>query len=100
MMIGFPGIRCTMTEAFVSENAGRYRANYFDLHDMHGNVWEWTRSSYMPYPYSEDDGRNDLNNDLKKVARGGSWYDRPTGALPATGCPTALTRKCLMLGSE
>ncbi len=63
--------------AFVSEIAGRYRANYFDLHDMHGNVWEWTRSSYKPYPYCEADGRNDLNNDLKKVARGGSWYDRP-----------------------
>jgi formylglycine-generating enzyme required for sulfatase activity len=44
---------------------------------MHGNVWEWTRSSYMPYPYVEDDGRNDLNNNFKKVARGGSWYDRP-----------------------
>ncbi len=62
---------------FVSEIVGRYRSNYFDLHDMHGNVWEWTRSSYKAYPYCDADGRNELNNNLKKVARGGSWYDRP-----------------------
>ncbi len=62
---------------FVSEPVGRYRPNFFDLHDMHGNVWEWTRSSYLPYPYCDNDGRNDLNGNMKKVARGGSWYDRP-----------------------
>ena len=62
---------------FVSEMVGRYRPNFFDLHDMHGNVWEWTRSSYMPYPYHDNDGRNAVNNDLSKVARGGSWRDRP-----------------------
>ena len=25
---------------------------------MVGNVSEWTRSSYRPYPYRDDDGRN------------------------------------------
>jgi hypothetical protein len=44
---------------------------------MHGNVWEWTCSAYLPYPYRTDDGRNDLSNTGRKIVRGGSWYDRP-----------------------
>ena len=62
---------------FVSENAGKYEPNAWGLHDMHGNVAEWTRSLYRPYPYVEDDGRNALYDKGKRVVRGGSWYDRP-----------------------
>ncbi len=47
---------------------------------MHGNVAEWTRTAYAPYPYREDDGRNGLALDGEKVVRGGSWYDRPQHA--------------------
>ena len=62
---------------FVSENVGHYRANIFDICDMHGNVWEWTRSAYAPYPYQGDDGRNDITPGADRTIRGGSWYDRP-----------------------
>ncbi|WP_274949772.1 SUMF1/EgtB/PvdO family nonheme iron enzyme [Bacteroides cutis] len=63
---------------FISEEVGRYIANPWDLYDMHGNVWEWTRSAYKPYPYRADDGRNDVAvTGEKRVVRGGSWYDRP-----------------------
>ena len=61
-------------------DVGKYRPNAWGLHDMHGNVWEWTRTSFEPYPYREDDGRNDLAQDAEKVVRGGSWYDRPKRA--------------------
>jgi formylglycine-generating enzyme required for sulfatase activity len=61
----------------VSAEVGSYRPNAWGLHDMHGNVWEWTRSSYKPYPYKADDARNDTTGDGPRVVRGGSWYDRP-----------------------
>jgi formylglycine-generating enzyme required for sulfatase activity len=44
---------------------------------MHGNVAEWTRSTYRAYPYAADDGRNDEHPIDLKVIRGGSWRDRP-----------------------
>ncbi|HEG44766.1 MAG TPA: formylglycine-generating enzyme family protein [Phycisphaerales bacterium] len=65
-------------EMLVTANVGTYKPNRWGLSDMHGNVWEWTRSSYTSYPYNDKDGRNDLADiSAEKVVRGGSWRDRP-----------------------
>jgi formylglycine-generating enzyme required for sulfatase activity len=64
----------------VSAETGRTRPNAWGLCDMHGNAAEWTRSEYRPYPYAEDDGRNRPDGDAPRVARGGSWRDRPSRA--------------------
>lgn len=63
--------------AATSCDVGRYKPNPWGLHDMHGNVWEWTSSEYRPYPYDAHDGRNDLLASGPRVARGGSWDDIP-----------------------
>ena len=66
--------------ALVSARTGSYQANPWALRDMHGNVAEWTRTEYRPYPYVEDDGRNQPSGDARRVVRGGSWRDRPSRA--------------------
>ena len=47
------------------------------LSDMAGNVWEWTRSPYQPYPYTEADDRSGLEADALWVMRGGHFGDSP-----------------------
>jgi toxoflavin biosynthesis protein ToxD len=46
----------------------------FGVNDMCGNVWEWTASLLMPYPYNPEDGRERPNDPGKYAIRGGSWY--------------------------
>ncbi|MGL5620105.1 MAG: SUMF1/EgtB/PvdO family nonheme iron enzyme [Tannerellaceae bacterium] len=61
--------------------AGNYQANAFGLVDMHGNLAEWTRSAYLPYPYTEKDQAGAAVDQV--VARGGSWIDRAKDATSA-----------------
>ncbi len=61
---------------------GCFPVNGFGLHDMIGNVGEWTRSHYASYPYRGDDGRENLKaSDLDFIVlRGGSWSGFRGGA--------------------
>ncbi len=46
------------------------------LLDMSGNVWEWTQSPYLPYPFDVGN-RGDLDANALWVMRGGSFTDPP-----------------------
>lgn len=52
--------------------------NPWGLYDMNGNVAEWTRSDFVPYPLKEKATSAEL-----KVVRGGSWRERPKYATSA-----------------
>lgn len=50
-------------------------ASPYGVMDLVGNLPEWCTSLYRPYPYDAGDGREDLEAEGQRVARGGSWYD-------------------------
>ncbi len=49
----------------------------FEIEDLSGNVWEWTRSIYEGYPYPEQGEKRQQREDLKaggqRVLRGGAF---------------------------
>jgi formylglycine-generating enzyme required for sulfatase activity len=54
---------------------GLKKANAFDLHDMHGNVWEWCQDRWHEnYNGAPSDGSAwELGGEESRVLRGGSW---------------------------
>lgn len=46
----------------------------YEVVDMVGNVWEWTQSLFMPYPYLPDTNREEIKPKGRYVVRGGAWY--------------------------
>ncbi len=55
---------------------GSLDANAFGLHDMHGNVWEWTQDCWNPsHAGGPEDGRaRETGHCYQRVSRGGAWY--------------------------
>jgi formylglycine-generating enzyme required for sulfatase activity len=58
---------------------GSFQPNAFGLHDMLGNVWEWTQDCWNAnYSGAPSDGRAWEDYDCnRRVLRGGSWGDNP-----------------------
>jgi len=59
-------------------------ASWVNALDMDGNVYEWTNSLYLPYPYSATDGReSDTDTERQRTVRSSSWGNN-SGALRAS----------------
>lgn len=53
---------------------GRYPANAWGLHDMHGNVWEWCLDGFSPQPSGGVDPLQ-ASDSPDRVMRGGCWHN-------------------------
>jgi formylglycine-generating enzyme required for sulfatase activity len=68
-----------------THKVGTLKPNPFGLHDMYGNVWEWTLDQHDPKAYETRAGRKfsirpvavPTAEKWSHVVRGGSWADRP-----------------------
>ena len=73
---------------------GSYRANAFGLHDMLGNVEEWTQDCWSGnYRDAPVDGSARVSGDCElRAVRGGSWLDAPVGLRAAyrVGSPVTI----------
>ena len=65
-------------QAMYAVEAKSFLPNDYNLYNMAGNVAEWTESSYDPGAYEYVSSLNpnmSLNDEKRKVVRGGSWKD-------------------------
>jgi len=66
--------RCAYSKAGMHA-VGTFEPNEWGLYDMTGNVWEWTSSHLLPYPFHLDPTPEEQNIQRRGyVVRGGAWY--------------------------
>ena len=75
---GLKGFPCADGHPFTAP-AGRFLPNRFGLHDMLGNVWEWTEDCWNEsYNGAPADGSSWIKGACsERVFRGGSWNSKP-----------------------
>ena len=60
---------------------GSLAKNAWELYDLHGNVWEWVQDCWHDnYQGAPDSGRawvNGCSGEVRRVLRGGGWFNDP-----------------------
>lgn len=77
---GREGVPCSDGVGRQTAVVGRYAANAFGLHDMHGNVSEWVEDCWNEnYSGAPSDGSSWLSGVCsQRVIRGGCWFHGPS----------------------
>ncbi len=58
---------------------GLKKPNPWGLYDMHGNVWEWTASTYNEAFDGSELKTSSYKSNARRSVRGGAWYFYPKG---------------------
>ena len=80
--------------------AGERKPNAFGLHDMSGNMWEWTEDCYNEtYQGAPNDGSAWVSASCKRrVTRGGAWDVKPKEVRSANRNPRAIADRNYTIG--
>ncbi|MBI5769200.1 MAG: formylglycine-generating enzyme family protein [Verrucomicrobia bacterium] len=88
-----------------AEPVGRYPANAWGLHDMHGNEFEWCRDWFhrpitggIDPDLSDRQGTPNRDGTVSRVRRGGAWMDGPEFCRSAVRLPFEPERSSNHIG--